>query len=96
MQVNLKIQSSNLISNKILYWYDRNKRMLPWRFSGKRKINPYKIWISEIMLQQTTVNAVVPFFNKFVKKWSSIEKLSNAKLDLILISTDGDLIFLLT
>ena len=89
MQANLKIQSSNLISNKILCWYDKNKRILPWRFSGKGRINPYKIWISEIMLQQTTVNTVVPFFNKFVKKWPGIEKLSNAKLDDVIIAWQG-------
>ena len=60
-------------TNKIiLKWFDKEKRDLPWRNSNKSSIDIYKIWISEIMLQQTTVNAVIPYFKKFIERFPSI------------------------
>ena len=72
------------ITRILLDWYLKNGRTLPWRVSPKDSESgeipdPYKVWISEIMLQQTTVSAVVPYFKEFIKKWDSIEKLSQAK-----------------
>ena len=61
------ILESKLISEKLLKWYDHNARILPWRVFGEAKVDPYKVWISEIMLQQTTVNAVIPYFNLFIQ-----------------------------
>ncbi len=61
--------------NKLYNWYLKNKRDLPWR---KNK-NPYYIWISETMLQQTTTTAVIPYFEKFIKKFPTISKLALAK-----------------
>ena len=72
------------ITSKILLsWYQENARILPWRISPKESIlgkkpDPYKVWISEIMLQQTTVATVIPYFKSFVRKWNCIEKLSRA------------------
>ena len=71
-----------LISEKLLKWYDHNARMLPWRVFGCSKVDPYKVWISEIMLQQTTVNAVIPYFNLFIQKWPTNKSLSKSDLNL--------------
>ena len=72
-----------IISKILLRWYAENGRILPWRVNPKdgeagQNPDPYKIWISEIMLQQTTVNTVIPYFESFIKKWDSIDKLSYA------------------
>ncbi len=72
-----------LISNTLLIWYLENGRTLPWRLSPKdfesgQTPDPYKVWVSEIMLQQTTVKTVIPYFQKFIEKWDSIDKLSYA------------------
>ena len=70
----------NNISESLLSWYDQNARCLPWRKFGKDKQDPYKVWISEIMLQQTTVPVVVPYFNSFIKRWPTNQELSQASL----------------
>ncbi len=72
-----------ILAKKLFKWYNENGRILPWRVSPKdleagQTPDPYKVWISEIMLQQTTVNTVVPYFEKFIKKWDNIDKLSRA------------------
>ena len=71
----------------ILDWYSFNKRDLPWR--KKTHQNFYKIWISEIMLQQTTVATVIPFYKRFLKKWPSLKSFSNATLEEILYEWQG-------
>ncbi len=63
--------------------------MLPWRNNKKTLKNPYFIWISEVMLQQTTVKAVIPRFNSFIKRWPDIEKLSKASIDDVLHEWQG-------
>ena len=66
-----------IIQSKILYWYKKNKRLLPWRKLYKKKLpNSYYILISEFMLQQTTVNSVVSRFNEFIKIWPNLHNLS--------------------
>ena len=70
--------------NDVLDWYDRHARRLPWRISpSDRKAgvrpDPYRVWLSEIMLQQTTVAAVQAYFLKFTKLWPRIEDLAAAK-----------------
>ena len=54
------------ITKPLLKWYGENKRVLPWR----EKKNPYEIWVSEIMLQQTRVEAVKPFYERFMRELS--------------------------
>ncbi len=71
----LPIDQSELID-----WYLQNRRELPWR---KHK-DPYKIWISEVMLQQTTVAAVIPYYEKFISRFPTVQQLGNAKLEDIL------------
>ena len=66
------------LSGKLLDWYDVNARDLPWRLKGGVAADPYKIWISEIMLQQTTVAAVKSYFTKFVGFWPKIQDLAAA------------------
>ena len=70
--------------NKLLEWYDYNARAMPWRVPPKKRLkgvlpNPYHVWLSEIMLQQTTVASVKSYFIKFITKWPTIFDLANAK-----------------
>ncbi len=64
------------LSKKILAWYDNSRRNLPWRVSKKSPKKLYYRLLSEFMLQQTQVKTVIPYFNKFVKKYKSIESFS--------------------
>ena len=71
------------ISKKILYWYDNNKRILPWRKQTLKKQKQYFILVSEFMLQQTQVKTVIPYFKNFVKKvqtLNALSKISDKKL----------------
>ena len=65
-----------LITKKILNWYDLNKRPLPWRNKFSLKKKQYYTLVSEFMLQQTQVVTVVPYFNRFIKKIPNLKKLS--------------------
>ena len=67
---------STLIQN----WYRQNKRDLPWRFSN----DPYLIWLSEVILQQTRVEQGLPYYLKFSKRFSTVKKLATAQEDEIL------------
>ncbi|MFN8943830.1 MAG: A/G-specific adenine glycosylase, partial [Pseudobdellovibrionaceae bacterium] len=58
-------------------WYLQNQRPLPWR----KNQNPYAVWISEVMLQQTTVQAVIPFYERFLKRFPTVKSLADASLD---------------
>ena len=84
----MKVLIQDNLSKKVLIWYDKNKRDLPWRKS-KKNLDPYQTWISEIMLQQTTVEAVIPFFHKFINKWPTIKKLSESKVEDVMDAWSG-------
>jgi A/G-specific adenine glycosylase len=71
----------NVLSNKILSWYDNHQRDLPWRRYRGFQDRIYKVLVSEFMLQQTQVKTVIPFFNKFLKAFPNLKKLSKAKLE---------------
>ncbi len=77
------------ISVQLLAWYDRERRHLPWRYAPGMKADPYRVWLSEIMLQQTTVKAVIPYFAAFTKKWPTVKKLAAAPLDDVLAAWAG-------
>ncbi|MDB5698585.1 MAG: mutY [Alphaproteobacteria bacterium] len=64
--------------NAILRWYDAHKRRLPWRAEAGAASDPYRVWLSEIMLQQTTVAAVRPYFEKFLARWPNVAALAQA------------------
>jgi A/G-specific adenine glycosylase len=67
------------LSINLLSWYDKNKRVLPWRAEEDTMPNPYFVWLSEIMLQQTQVKTVIPYFLKFVEKWPTVKSLADAE-----------------
>ena len=68
----------------LLAWYDVHKRDLPWRARGGEAADPYRVWLSEIMLQQTTVAAVGPYYRAFLKRWPTVKRLATASLDDVL------------
>ncbi len=63
---------------QVLNWYDRHARILPWRAVKGQKAQAYHVWLSEIMLQQTTVGAVIPYFTKFIETWPDVQSLADA------------------
>ncbi|WP_193367358.1 A/G-specific adenine glycosylase [Pelagibius marinus] len=74
----------------LLAWYDRHARALPWRSPpGAPPPDPYRVWLSEIMLQQTTVVTVGPYFADFLTRWPSVEALAAAPLDDVLTAWAG-------
>jgi A/G-specific adenine glycosylase len=68
----------------LLAWYDRHRRRLPWRPLPGERADPYRVWLSEIMLQQTGVKTVGPYFEKFLARWPDVEALGAATLDDVL------------
>ncbi len=63
---------------ELLVWYDRHRRVLPWRAMPGERADPYRVWVSEIMLQQTTIAAVKPFFERFMTRFPTVEELAAA------------------
>ncbi len=68
----------------LLDWYDRHRRVLPWRPPAGQRPDPYAVWLSEIMLQQTGVKTVGPYFEKFLARWPDVAALGRASLDDVL------------
>lgn len=68
----------------LLAWYDENRRALPWRALAGETPDPYRVWLSEIMLQQTTVVTVIPYFNTLIKRWPTVQALARAHLESVL------------
>ena len=80
------ILAGDRTSESLLAWYDRHARKLPWRIGPKDRArgvmpDPYRVWLSEVMLQQTTVAAVKPYFDKFVSAWPDVSALARAPRD---------------
>jgi A/G-specific adenine glycosylase len=73
----------------LLAWYDRHARVLPWRARAPARQEPYRVWLSEIMLQQTTVRTVGPYYAKFLDRWPTVEALAAASLDDVLRAWAG-------
>ena len=78
----------------LLAWYDHHRRVLPWRLEAWRTrrgetADPYRVWLSEIMLQQTTVKTVAPYYARFLSCWPSVAALAKASLDDILRAWAG-------
>lgn len=72
-------------ADKLLFWYKKNTRDLPWR----KTRDPYKIWISEVMLQQTTVNAVIPYYKRWIKIFPTIQSVAVASKEKVLKAWQG-------
>jgi A/G-specific adenine glycosylase len=81
--------SAHALARSLLAWYDRERRALPWRAPPGVPPDPYRVWISEIMLQQTTAAAVAPYFDAFLARWPRIEDLAAADLDTVLHAWQG-------
>ncbi|MGE3148155.1 MAG: A/G-specific adenine glycosylase, partial [Pseudorhodoplanes sp.] len=76
-------------ADALLRWYDRHRRRLPWRAERGQRADPYGVWLSEIMLQQTTVKAVAPYYAKFLQRWPDVAALAQAPLDDVLRAWAG-------
>lgn len=82
--------STETISATLLEWYDSHARSLPWRSPpGTPAPDPYRVWLSEVMLQQTTVAAVKPYFAKFTARWPTVEALAAAAEEEIMAAWAG-------
>ncbi|NBB83754.1 MAG: A/G-specific adenine glycosylase, partial [Alphaproteobacteria bacterium] len=77
------------VSGAVLAWYDRHRRVLPWRAPAGQRPDPYHVWLSEIMLQQTTVPAVAGYFRDFLTRWPTVQALAAADLDEVLTAWAG-------
>ena len=75
----------NNLDTIILKWYKKNARQLPWR----EKTNYFKTWLSEVMLQQTQVNTVIPYYKKWIKKYSSFRDIAKTPIDILLKDWEG-------
>jgi A/G-specific adenine glycosylase len=76
-------------AGSLLAWYDRHRRHLPWRAAPGEASDPYRIWLSEVMLQQTTVVVAIPYYQRFVSRFPTIEALAAASLDDVLAAWAG-------
>lgn len=76
-------------ASALLAWYDRHRRRLPWRAEAGRTADPYHVFLSEIMLQQTTVKAVGPYFVDFLRRWPRVSDLAAAPLEEVLSAWAG-------
>ena len=74
---------------RLLAWYDRQRRNLPWRARPGERSDPYRVWLSEIMLQQTTVAAVGPYYVAFLKRWPSVKALAEAPIEEVMSAWAG-------
>ena len=77
------------LTEKLAQWYEKNGRDLPWRAKGGAHPDPYAVWVSEIMLQQTTVKTVAPYFDRFMKRFPTVETLAAAPVDDVLLLWQG-------
>jgi A/G-specific adenine glycosylase len=71
-------------ASALLAWYDRHRRKLPWRAEMGVRPDPYAVWLSEIMLQQTTVKAVAPYYERFLSRWPTVSDLGASMLEEVL------------
>ncbi len=81
--------STMIAPEDLLVWYDIHRRVLPWRALPGERADPYRVWLSEIMLQQTTVAAVGPYFRAFVERWPTVEALAAAPQEAVLAAWAG-------
>ncbi len=83
------LSASARSADALLAWYDRHRRALPWRAGPGERPDPYRVWLSEIMLQQTTVKAVIPYFARFLERFPDLAALAAADLDDVLKAWAG-------
>ena len=84
------MSARDVIAVQLLPWYDRHARALPWRAPpGSPLPDPYRVWLSEVMLQQTTVAAVKPFFERFTSRWPNVTALAAAPEEEVMAAWAG-------
>ena len=77
------------VAARLLGWYDRHRRDLPWRAPPGARMPAYRVWLSEIMLQQTTVATVAAYYRAFLGRWPTVHDLAAADLDAVLAAWQG-------
>lgn len=77
------------LGSLLLAWYDRHRRALPWRALPGEAVDPYRVWLSEVMLQQTTTVAVAPYFRAFLERWPTIQALAAAPVEEVMHAWAG-------
>jgi A/G-specific adenine glycosylase len=82
-------KDSRALPEALLAWYDRHQRRLPWRAPPGKRAEPYHVWLSEIMLQQTTVATVGPYFRRFLERWPGVTQLATAEQQEVLVEWAG-------
>lgn len=82
-------RSPKALGRRLLAWYGRARRRLPWREGRGRHPDPYRVWLSEIMLQQTGVATVGPYYERFLARWPTVGALARASLDDVLHAWQG-------
>ena len=85
----LEMTEAESVSDALLDWYDRERRELPWRYAPGEPADAYRVWLSEIMLQQTTVKTVVPYFERFVAQWPTVAELAEVEEEAVLQAWAG-------
>ena len=85
----VRVRFMAVFSQRLLKWYDKHRRVLPWRALPGQAAVPYHVWLSEIMLQQTTVAAAGPYFTKFLQKWPTVGALAAAPQDDVMTAWAG-------
>ena len=78
-----------ILPGLLLDWYDRHHRRLPWRAAPGTQADPYHVWLSEIMLQQTTVVVGRHYFTRFLERWPTVAALADARQEHVLAEWAG-------
>ncbi len=93
MNINVRLfgleAKKKAIVERVLRWWDCNRRDLPWRSRPGETPDPYRVWLSEVLLQQTTAQAAAPYFKAFVEKWPTIEDLAEASTEAVISAFAG-------
>jgi A/G-specific adenine glycosylase len=82
-------RSRSHLARRLLAWYDRHRRELPWRAPPGTRPDPYAVWLSEVMLQQTTVAAVKPYYETFLRRWPTVDALARAASEEVMTAWAG-------
>ena len=80
---------SKAIAARVLAWWDRNRRALAWRAGPGETPDPYRVWLSEVLLQQTTAQAAAPYYEAFIARWPRVEDLAAAPLEAVMSAFAG-------